>query len=373
MRPQGTEPVLHIGLLVRISAQGFPIPSVGSQEADQEGTEVNDRAVELLEQYDIEVLRTRKGRGAIVCDTNQGCLIFKEYSGSQDRIELQDRVLRQVAEAGLVRVEAIIPAREGSLFVKDMDGTAYVLKTWQEGRECGVHEREECLEAVRLLARLHGSMELPADTPNIPVAFSPEKEYDKHNKELKRVRKYLRQKGQKSWFETSLRKAFDPFLEQALAVTEEWREYCLEPGQPGTGDKDSVPLCHGDYQYHNILLGPRGWFVVNFEKCMCDDPIRDLYLLLRKLLEKGNWSVPLGEELLAAYEKERPISARSWIDLYYRLAYPEKFWKIVNFYYNSGKAWIPGKNQEKLERVIEQEKEKQHFLDQVFRNVKGRR
>lgn len=330
---------------------------------------MNDRAVELLGQYEIEVLRTRKGRGAIVCDTDRGCLIFKEYSGSQDRIELQDRLLRQIAAAGRVRVEAIIPDREGSLLVKDMDGTAYVLKTWQEGRECGIHDREECLEAVRLLARMHGSMVLPADMPDIPVAFSPEKEYDKHNKELKRVRKYLRQKGQKSWFETSLRKAFDPFLEQALAVTEEWKEYCrdAEPSQtPGQG---SVSLCHGDYQYHNILLGPDGWFVVNFEKCLCDDPVRDLYLLLRKLLEKGDWSVPLGEELLEAYGKERPISARSWIDLYYRLAYPEKFWKIVNFYYNSGKAWIPGKNQEKLERVIEQEKEKQHFLDQVFRNV----
>lgn len=332
---------------------------------------MNDRAVELLGQYEIEVLHTRKGRGAIVCDTNQGCLIFKEYSGSQDRIELQDRLLRQIAAAGRVRVEAIIPDREGSLLVKDTDGTAYVLKTWQEGRECGIHDREECLEAVRLLARLHGSMELPADTPDIPVAFSPEKEYDKHNKELKRVRKYLRQKGQKSWFETSLRKAFDPFLEQALAVTEEWKEYCRDSEPSGTAGQGSVSLCHGDYQYHNILRGPDGWFVVNFEKCLCDDPIRDLYLLLRKLLEKGDWSVPLGEELLQAYIKERPISARSWIDLYYRFAYPEKFWKIVNFYYNSGKAWIPGKNQEKLEKVIEQEKEKQHFLNQVFRNVGG--
>ena len=38
---------------------------------------MNDRAVALLEQYEIEVLRTRKGRGAILCDTQQGCLIFK--------------------------------------------------------------------------------------------------------------------------------------------------------------------------------------------------------------------------------------------------------------------------------------------------------
>ena len=30
------------------------------------------------------------------------------------------------------------------------------------------------------------------------------------------------------------------------------------------------------------------------------------------------------------------------------ISYPEKFWKIVNFYYNTGKAWIPEKNMEKL-------------------------
>lgn len=110
--------------------------------------------------------------------------------------------------------------------------------------------------------------------------------------------------------------------------------------------------------------------MVNFEKCLPDDPIRDLYLLLRKLLEKGNWSVALGSDLLQAYEKERSVSAQSRIDLYYRLAYPEKFWKIVNFYYNSGKAWIPGKNQEKLEKLIAQEKEKQRFLNEVFREVR---
>ena len=89
------------------------------------------------------------------------------------------------------------------------------------------------------------------------------------------------------------------------------------------------------------------WFIINFEKCMRDDPVRDLYLLLRKLLEKSNWSVSLGRDLLSAYEEERPLQAISRIDLYYRMAYPEKFWKIANFYYNSGKAWIPERNGEK--------------------------
>ena len=338
-------------------------------QTNQEGPEVNDRAVELLGQYEIEVQRTRKGRGAIVCETDQGCLIFKEYSGSQDRIELQNRLLSQIACAGLVKAEAIIPNKEGGLLVRDNDGTGYVLKTWRAARECNIYDKEECREAVRLLARLHESMVLPEDTPNLPAIFMAEKEYDKHNRELKRVRKFLQQKGQKTEFEINLLHHFDFFLDQALAVTEKWKEYC--EGSEGNHEVDReqnmVAFCHGDYQYHNILKDDNGWFLVNFEKCLRDNPIRDLYLLLRKLLEKGNWSVALGSELLEVYGKERQISAHSWIDLYYRFAYPEKFWKIVNFYYNSGKAWIPGRNQEKLERVIAQEKDKQKFLDEVFR------
>ncbi|MCM1188596.1 MAG: phosphotransferase [bacterium] len=329
---------------------------------------MNDRAAELLGQYDIEVLRTRKGRGAIICDTDRGCLILKEYTGNNERVQLQNRLLQAVGADGAVQTEQIVPTREGSLLVREGDGTAYVLKTWREGRECSVHDRGECVQAVRLLARLHEAMRLPADTPELPAAFSPEKEYEKHNREIRRVRKFLKQKGQKQQFEISLLAACDYFLDQALTVTEDWKQYSGRlPGEEE--EHDGRDFCHGDYQYHNILVGEEGWFIVNFEKCLPDDPIRDLYLLLRKLLEKGNWSVPLGSELIRAYEKERRISVRSRIDLYYRLAYPEKFWKIVNFYYNSGKAWIPGKNQEKLEKLTAQEKEKQHFLDELFRDV----
>lgn len=327
---------------------------------------MNEKAVELLGQYEIEVRHTKKGRGAILCDTDQGCMIFKEYSGSQERIRLQDQLLQRIAEAGLVNAERIVPGRENRLLVRDAEGAGYVLKTWSEGRECCIHDREECREAVRLLARLHKSMRLDASVPGLPEALSPESEYDRHNRELRRVRKYLQQKGQKSWFEINLRNHFDSFLEQALSVTEEWKRYCGLP----QADQGAASFCHGDYQYHNILRDGDGWFVAGFEKCVRDDPVRDLCLLLRKLLEKGNWSVSMGSELLEEYQRECPLAARSWIDLYYRLAYPEKFWKIVNFYYNSGKAWIPGKNQEKLDRVIQQEKDKQHFLDEVFRRVR---
>ncbi|MCM1327045.1 MAG: CotS family spore coat protein [Bacteroidales bacterium] len=328
---------------------------------------MNDRAVALLEQYDVEVLRVCKGRGAILCDTDKGCLIFKEYTGNLDRIRMQNTLLQHISGLGKVAVESIVPTKEGELFVKDNDEVRYVLKTYREGRECNIYDKAECMEAVRLLAHLHDCTELPADTEGLPHAFSQTKEYEKHNKELKRVRKYLQQRSQKSWFEISLLNAYQMFLEQALTVTKEWSAYAEKLGREL--EDNARIYCHGDYQYHNILRSEEGWFLINFEKCMPDNPIRDLYLLMRKLLEKSNWSVSLGRELLETYEKERPISAISRIDLYYRLAYPEKFWKIVNFYYNSGKAWIPERNREKLEKLVRQEESKQHFLDEVFRDV----
>ncbi len=324
---------------------------------------MNDRVISLLEQYDIEVLRTRKGRGAILCDTEKGCLILKEYVGSDKRIVIQDKLLKSIQAQSNIHAEMIVPTKEGALVVSDGDGVQYILKTYYEGRECNISDRAECADAVKLLAQLHKSMELPTDTEDLPTAFSPTLEYTKRNKELKKVRKFLQQRSQKTWFEIQLLNTFNLFLEQALEVTEEWSSYENSVYMPNN------TYCHGDYQYHNILKNGEDWFVINFEKCIPDSPVRDIYLLLRKLLEKSSWSVSLGEELLAAYEKEKPLSAINRIDLYYRLAYPEKFWKIANFYYNSGKAWIPGRNQEKLDKLVEQEKEKQHFLDKLFRDV----
>lgn len=336
---------------------------------------MNDRAISLLEQYEIEVLGTRKGRGAFICETDRGTLIFKEYSGNEDRVAIQNELLCQIEKQGSVAVESILHTKEGALTVRDGDGINYLLKTYREGRECNIYDQKERQEAVEILARLHESMVLFRDSEregDLP-AFSQLREYEKRNKELRRVRRYLRQKPQRSDFERSLLNAFDYFFEQALQVTEEWEHYqTIHPCNEDFGMNQGMlghTYCHGDYQYHNILRCDEEWFIINFEKYMMDDPIRDLYLLMRKLLEKSDWSVEQGREILEVYEGERSISAMSKIDLYYRLFYPEKFWKIVNFYFNSRKSWIPEKYQEKLDKLVEQEPEKQAFLEEVFRRV----
>lgn len=347
---------------------------------------MNDKAVALLEQYDMEVLRTRKGRGAYLCETKQGILIFKEYEGTEARLLQQDALLRHIHDCQTVHVDRILPTRTGELLVKDKDGVRYILKTYYEGRECNIYDKEECLTAMRLLAQLHNCMK---NVPLLPVMLGDVtagkalqsgenqtqaaavirtknttlQEYEKHNQELIRVRNFLRKRKQKQPFERRLYNVMDSYIAQANRITANWRRYVQDLDLTEPTDT----YYHGNYQYHNIIYYEKDWYITNFEKCQQGSQVKDVYLLLRKLLEKSDWQPELGRELLKAYKEIRPLSVYEELDLYYQLAYPEKFWKIVNFYYNSPKVWIPERNMEKLETLLEQEQSRQSFLDEVFR------
>lgn len=324
---------------------------------------MNDRAVSVLENYEIEVLRTWKGRGAMLCESNQGLLILKEYQGPADKIVFQDALLTSIHRQGLCPVETILRTKDGELIVYDTDKTPYIVKTYFEGRECNIRDSRECVQAVKTLALLHKSSDMTdkqSSFDNFPV-YSIDREYEKHNRELRKVRKFLKEKSQKTNFEIYLQKHYDYFFNLALQVAEEVHFY--RKAIPEEDADRRWFVCHGDYQYHNILVTGSEMTVINFEKCVVDNPVRDLYLFMRKLLEKSDWSEELGKTLVEAYNEERKMTEEDYMQLYYRLSYPEKFWKIVNFYFNSGKAWIPARNLEKLQRLLEQEEKKTNFLE----------
>ena len=65
------------------------------------------------------------------------------------------------------------------------------------------------------------------------------KEYEKHNRELRKVRKFLKDKSQKTNFEIFLLKHYDYFFDLALRVTEESQEYTKNQ-EPGNGGKPAA-------------------------------------------------------------------------------------------------------------------------------------
>ena len=327
---------------------------------------MNDRALGVLEQYDIEVLRSWKGRSAILCETKTGIKILKEYKGGQERLLIQKKLLEKIKEKGFYKVEDIIPTKEGELTAKDEDMNSYYLKEYSAGKECNIKESFDIGVVAEQMALLHNAMEQPEliqEKGLIP--YSLPKEFEKHNREIKKVKKYLKLKRQKNEFEYFLYGNYDFFMQKAERILEEVKIHA----EMFTGEKQLCAgcLCHGDFQHHNALIRDGEVYFVNFEKFIPDNPMRDFALFFRKVMEKNNWREDVGSLMLQNYRKQRIITPEDKMQLYYRLSYPEKFHKIVNFYYGSPKVWIPEKNKEKLDKILKQEEEKTLFLERNFK------
>ena len=325
--------------------------------------------LEVLERYDVEVKSTRRIRGAFFCDTNEGTMLLKETRISQKRAPLLYLVLSRLENEGHMNVDTPVFTREGELLTPGRDGTCYIMKKWYNGRECDIKRENEVLEAARALAVLHIKMQnleenggLPES--GIPVRRDPVDELGRHNRELKKIRTFIRSRVGKNEFEYLFLESFEKMygLAEEVLVRMEGSGCARLFGKSA----DACTLTHGDYNYHNILMCRDGTAVTNFEHMCVGLRAHDLYYFLRKAMEKHHWKQKLGSEILDAYESVRPLekTEREYIGLY--LAYPEKFWKTASAYYHSNKAWLPEKNVEKLRLAVRQTEEKSEFLESVF-------
>ena len=75
-------------------------------------------------------------------------------------------------------------------------------------------------------------------------------------------------------------------------------------------------------------------------------------------------------DMIMAYNSVRELESWELKQLYLRLLYPEKYWKIVNHYYNTRKTWVSQRDIEKLQRIFEQETKREEFLSMLFYLVK---
>lgn len=116
---------------------------------------MSEKLAEVYEQYDMEILSTKKGRGATILNTTDGFRILEPFRGSMVRLE-QEYVLKQLfLKEGCTNLDYLIPNKEGQLFTCDKYRQPFVLKKHFEGNECDMHNPSDIVRAVEALARFH--------------------------------------------------------------------------------------------------------------------------------------------------------------------------------------------------------------------------
>lgn len=329
---------------------------------------MNEKGLQILEQYDIELLRSFGGRGAMMLETDQGLKLLKEFAGSKSKLSLEQQLLARLEEQHVCRTDRVVRNREGELLSQDEYETSWVLKNWTTGKECDTRNEEELLKSMRTLGAIHRTVrnifELDEKERRCLIGMDRRTEFEKHNRELKRARSFIRSRHKKGTFELLFLKCAEEVLqegEEALRLLqaseyEELREQACQNGH----------ICHGEFIHHNILMNRQELAVVNFGHFEINVQVNDICLFLRKIMEKQNWNENLAERMLAAYETQLPLSGAERTYLAVCLGYPEKVWKLIHHYYHTNKAWIPEKSAEKLELFLEQEEKRRKFIRDLF-------
>lgn len=369
---------------------------------------MNEKSLEILSKYDINVNRVYRARGGMILVTKQGVKLFYECAKTDRYYEKEAHLTDLLCEYGYKNVDYYIRNMDGQLITEDEEGKKYILKNWYDAVECDVKNTELLVGAVRALAQLHNCfMEISKTTDvfdfqdnivSIDNCLSQKDEpdsreeenrepcivrpigcvkaaavntqppslrdsYEKHARELKKVRNFLKTKKKRQEFEQIAYKNLDYFYYEAKASVDMLgTKTLLERYERAVTDRE---IMHGSYNYHNVLCLENDFAVTNFDKYKNECQICDLYQFMRKSLEKHNWSIELGYRLMDNYDSVKPLQDEDLELMTGMFSFPEKFWKIINQYFNASKSWIPDKNIDKLRQAINTNSARREFIDKI--------
>ncbi len=358
---------------------------------------MEDRSQEAIKKYRLKVYNIYRARGAFLLETDCGLKLYKCFEGSRNRALFENKVKEHLYQNGYFNTDLFVRTLEDDIVSEDSAGCQYIMKNWFWGEECNLKELSQIEMASANLAKLHcilRNVEFTKEQIEHNISADLTETFEKRNRELKRVRGYIRDKRQKNEFEISYLNYYDDFYEQGLLAAEKLANSSY--AQMLAASIREQQVCHGNYTYHNIIMlknkteamskayVPPGWInrqplsvtdlsaacnqliaTTNFEKSYIGLQISDLYQFVRKVMEKNDWDILYGSNMIEAYDKIKPISKEELNILYVLLLYPEKFWKITNFYYNGKKAWVSGRNIQKLNSIGEQNVKKEMFLKKL--------
>lgn len=328
---------------------------------------MDEKQALLLSQYDVDIYRAMRMKGAWLLETDKGLKLFGTCPFGESKLAFEQKIKQQAKEQGFAAVDSYVKTKDGTYLVAGPYNEFFVMRDWFIGEECDVQCTEHVLEAVTTLAKLHlcltGLTLAPEEDAFSKQAKLPEL-LERRNRELRRVRSYIRSKKQKSAFEQKFLSRFSLQYEQAEEAVgwlseAEYEEDYQEALSRGT-------VAHGNFTHHSVILSEDGTAVTGFQKAAVGMQVQDLYLLFRKMMEKREWDADFGKAMLSAYESIKPLTdrERKWMKV--MLFYPEKFWKVANQYYNNRKSWIPEKNMQKLIQTMEQAEKKEECIRRLF-------
>lgn len=327
---------------------------------------MDDKNEQVYSQYQLDINNVYKKRGFIYLDTKDSLYVVKPYNYTEKRASFENAIKNTLVERGFKNIDLMIKNNNGSYLSSNRYGNNFVVKRWFYGEECDITNIEHVIQASKNLAELHMVMQ-EIIINNDDIEYVPKKnilnEYNIYNNELKRVKKYIYNKKRKNRLEVQILRYIDEYKKEADYYYDRLRASNYERIY-SDAIKNNI-MCHGNYTHHSVIMLQDSVATINFDKIAYGIHIYDLYCLLRKTMEKNKWDANMGIQLIDAYNSTKVLNRDEKELLYIFLAYPDKFRKLVNSYYNGKKSLVSTRISEKLDELVDIESRKKDFLNEM--------
>lgn len=316
---------------------------------------------EICEIYDLEIRNSYPVKDFFIIETSSGKKVFKRVNFSPERILFIHGAKEHLHKNGFINIDRYLCTREGKPYA-DVNGINYTIAEAASGRECNLDNREDVIKASKALAMLHSASRgyIPPknslvrdDLGNLPNYFN------KRLDEIKRVKKIAqREKGK---FDYLILKYIDYFYSLGEEAVE--KIYCSKYSEIVERTKKEGIFCHHDFTHCNIICDENKTFVINFDFVSHELKVYDVANLLRRKMRKCSWDINEAKVIIDAYTSIEPISNEEFYIMNIMLQFPQKFWRVINKYYNSRRTWREKNFFNKFEEVTGEIEHHKKFLE----------
>ncbi|QDS33519.1 CotS family spore coat protein [Brevibacillus brevis] len=337
--------------------------------------EVDAIADEVIKEYDMSVksrtlITSKPDKGGAIwrIETDKGPRSLKVLHRTPERslysVAFQEYVVKQGA-----RVPALIPARNGSLFV-EKGGKLWIVTDWialQPATKVDLVGAQELCYGLGEFHRHSKGYIPPAGAKNSSRLYRWPNHYQKIAKKIGWMREVA-----KAYSETPTSKSIlavvDHYEQQAWAALEKLKTSAyskmIKMGEAHWG------LVHQDYGWSNGQNGPGGLWVIDLDGVSYDLPFRDLRKLITSTMDDmGVWDVTWMRGMIEAYHKANPLDRESFEVLLNDMAVPNEFYKHLKEMFYDPEIFLSTEAEGILQRVLTGDTTKDAALAELAKDI----
>lgn len=322
----------------------------------------------IFDNYDIDVINLNPFKDGFAINTENQRYFIKKTDIKISRIEYINYVKNYIEQRAPFIVDRYLPSKEGLPYCY-MNDNVFTISLIPKGEECNFGDKADVSIAARTLAELHqgakgiiisDDIDARSELGKLPQYFY------KRLEEIKKLKKHAKKGTSK--FDYLFIKNADETISTCEETIEKlnnskYIEMCNKAKTEGC-------ICHHDYNHGNILISEEGVGVTNFEFCCPELRVYDLANLLRRKMRKCNWDFDEALFIIEEYNRIEALTAEEYDIMGLMLNFPQKFWRVVNKYYNSRRGWYEKGYIVQLQEVIDEREPHKNFMER-YNNWKG--